>query len=210
MPRSQPGNDTRQNILDTAARLFARDGLAATSMRDIARECGLKASSLYNHFESKERLALEIFDLGISNVSGMVVEAMARTGRAADFRSLLHAAILAHLEAFFVYGDYTATNIRNFKQAPEDIRARSIEARDAYERIWQGLLEKGRASGALAPDVDLDLARRLIIGAMNWTLEWFRPSGKHSLNDVADMVERMFLQGLATPHEVRWAAKVTS
>jgi len=47
---------TRQRILDAALELFARQGFAATSVRDLARAVGLRESSLYNHFAGKEAI----------------------------------------------------------------------------------------------------------------------------------------------------------
>ena len=49
-------NETKERILIFATIMFAQRGYAAISVRDIARVNGVKASSLYNHFESKEAL----------------------------------------------------------------------------------------------------------------------------------------------------------
>ena len=53
----------RERILDAAADLFARKGFYAVSIREITRTVGIKESSLYNHFRSKEQLLEEILDL---------------------------------------------------------------------------------------------------------------------------------------------------
>jgi AcrR family transcriptional regulator len=53
----------RERILETAADLFARKGFYAVSIREITRTVGIKESSLYNHFRSKEQLLEEILDL---------------------------------------------------------------------------------------------------------------------------------------------------
>lgn len=53
----------REKILDTAASLFAQKGFYAVSVREITRTVGIKESSLYNHFRSKDQLLEEIFDL---------------------------------------------------------------------------------------------------------------------------------------------------
>src|SRR5258705_10454366 len=50
---------TRTSILDAAARLFARRGYTDTNLSEIAAEAGMKAGSLYYHFESKEDLVYE-------------------------------------------------------------------------------------------------------------------------------------------------------
>src|SRR5215471_8245824 len=52
----------KQHVLRAAMKLFAEHGLAGTSIRDIARESGYTNPALYKHFESKEELALYLFE----------------------------------------------------------------------------------------------------------------------------------------------------
>jgi len=47
-------SDTRVRLLAAALELFARNGFEATTMRDLAAFCGIKAPAIYNHFASKE------------------------------------------------------------------------------------------------------------------------------------------------------------
>lgn len=55
--------DTRIRILDAAIDLFSIQGFSGVSIRDIARAVGIKESSIYNHFASKDALLEEIFTL---------------------------------------------------------------------------------------------------------------------------------------------------
>lgn len=48
--------NTKDTLFRTAVELFARKGYHGTSVRDIAREVGIKESSVYNHFASKEAI----------------------------------------------------------------------------------------------------------------------------------------------------------
>lgn len=47
---------TKERILDVSIDLFSKNGYAETSLRDIARKVGIKASSIYYYFESKEEI----------------------------------------------------------------------------------------------------------------------------------------------------------
>lgn len=59
--QAQRGNSgTREVLLETAERLFAERGFAATSVRDIVRDAGTSAPSLYHFFGSKENLVVEL------------------------------------------------------------------------------------------------------------------------------------------------------
>jgi len=53
---------TRERILEAALDLFARQGFAGTSVRQLARAVGLRESSLYNHFASKEAIYHALVD----------------------------------------------------------------------------------------------------------------------------------------------------
>ncbi|MFD0694522.1 TetR/AcrR family transcriptional regulator [Paenibacillus sp. GCM10027628] len=54
-------NTNKIKILETAIDLFSRKGYSGVSIREITREVGIKESSLYNHFASKEELLSVIF-----------------------------------------------------------------------------------------------------------------------------------------------------
>jgi AcrR family transcriptional regulator len=54
--------DARDQILNAALSLFARQGFAHTSMNDIVRESGVSKGGVYWHFKSKDELVLAIFD----------------------------------------------------------------------------------------------------------------------------------------------------
>jgi AcrR family transcriptional regulator len=56
------GKDTRERIFLTAVRLFSERGFRGVSVRDITREVGIKESSLYNHFPSKDAIIESIYD----------------------------------------------------------------------------------------------------------------------------------------------------
>jgi AcrR family transcriptional regulator len=56
MKAAPPVPSTRQRLLDAAARVFARDGLAGATTRAIAREAGVNEVTLFRHFQTKEGL----------------------------------------------------------------------------------------------------------------------------------------------------------
>lgn len=60
--QDQPiANANKVKILDIAIDLFSRRGYTGVSVREITREVGIKESSLYNHFQSKDELLGTIF-----------------------------------------------------------------------------------------------------------------------------------------------------
>lgn len=71
-PRISQSGDTRVRILDAAIDLFSINGYSGVSIRDIARAVGIKESSIYNHFSSKEALLDEMFTLYDQESAGLI------------------------------------------------------------------------------------------------------------------------------------------
>jgi AcrR family transcriptional regulator len=65
-PRSRPDTSTREEILDAAARLFAKQGYEGTTTRQIAELVGIKQASLYYHFSDKSSIVLALLDGTVS------------------------------------------------------------------------------------------------------------------------------------------------
>jgi len=189
---------TKQRILDMAAASFRSDGLAFTSMADLARITGVKTSSIYYYFPSKDALIEETFRIGIELVHAKVREAVEALGPAATHRERFSAAFSAHLSALLGENDYSSANIKNYSHASVAVRKKNREVRAKYGRFWMTLLEEAQADGAIARDVNLSMVRMLLIGAMNWATEWYSPKGG-SIPEIAECLCRM-LDGLGLQH----------
>ncbi len=164
---------SRQQILDVAAKLFRARGYTETSLRDIGKQAGLKAGSLYYHFASKEELAAEVLRIGVKRVHRAVVAAVDSLDPTADAKARLGAAMAAHLETLLDASDFTSAHIRCFPHVPETLRAQLSNDRREYEAVWRSLLDAAATSGALPPGMDRNAARLFILGALNWSLEWY-------------------------------------
>ena len=78
------GDRTREKIIEQAAELFNCQGYFGASMSDIMRVTGLNKGGIYNHFESKEKLAVESFDYAINLIGRRMTLAVENTTNAAD------------------------------------------------------------------------------------------------------------------------------
>lgn len=187
------GAESRQLILDTAARLFRHDGYASTTLRAIAGQCGMQAGSLYYHFSSKDEIVTAVLDIGVQRVFDAVRHAVEALPPDADLRTILHAAIEAHLGALLLAHDFTSANIRIFGQVPPHVRDAHMAIRRRYERFWRTLLGDLRARGLIRPDVGLVRTVFFLFGALNWTTEW-HDEGKSGVavvaTDLADLITR--------------------
>lgn len=189
---SAPG---RRGVLDAAAELFVTQGYDGTTLRQIADAAGIKAGSVYHHFDSKEALFLAVMADGIAVMNEAFAQAAESTMDDADVTERLGVHVRAHLGAIFENGPYTTAHVTAFFIAPASIRARIVPARDHYERAWTGLLADLFPA---ATSSDRRLHRLRLFGTMNSTAEWFDPDGDVSLDHLADHITHHFLNGMPT------------
>ena len=115
---------TRERILLEAARLFRHRGYLGTTLREVADAAGIKAGSIYYHFDSKEQILGEVMDKGIQVVAAAVRERIDALAQGA--------AIEGHLWGLLHHGDFTSANIRIYGQIPTAAKNRHRLVRRAY------------------------------------------------------------------------------
>ncbi|HEY9329312.1 MAG TPA: helix-turn-helix domain-containing protein [Streptomyces sp.] len=163
----------RRQILDGAARCFARDGFHATSMQDVFKEVGLSAGAVYRYFGGKEDLIAAIAGEAV----GGVREAFERAARVSPPPT---PDVLIGRVVRTLFGDDAARRGGLDPRAyaglivqvwAETLRSERLAATlgEAYEGLrvsWAALVGEYRASGMLAAGVpDEHIARTLIATA---------------------------------------------
>jgi AcrR family transcriptional regulator len=193
--RATEPKPTRELILDCAARLFRDHGYAAISQRDIAAAAGIQAASLYHHFSSKDEIVIEVLNIGVQSVFEHVRESIEQLPSSASPQEAFTTAVSAHVRSLLELQHYTSANIRIFGHTPDHVRAATLRSRRRYDDFWLAFLEKLARDGLFAPDADLALMRQFLFGAMNGTLDWFRPGRGHSINQIGQQLSTAFLTG---------------
>ncbi|MEO9630751.1 MAG: TetR/AcrR family transcriptional regulator, partial [Sulfitobacter sp.] len=158
-PRTSVGRD---GVLNVAARLFREQGYGAVSLRKIAEAAGIKASSIYYHFGSKDEIVAAVLDAGIEAVHESMRQAIAVLPTDTGAEAALRAAIGAHLRALLEVSDYSSANVRIFGQVPQSVRDANLPTRRAYEAEWDALLSRLQKNGALQRDVDIRRLRLML------------------------------------------------
>jgi AcrR family transcriptional regulator len=188
---------TRRRILDAAAAVFSEQGYGAR-LSDIAERAGMKAGSLYYHFESREDLVGEVLRLGIQRSWDEVALAVGRLPSAAKPLERLAAAIRAHTKAIVGRSAYASAQARIVSQLPPDLARSHRKDMRQYGEYWHDLFDAAKEAGQIDGEVDLFVARMLAFGAMNWTSEWFVATDDRSIDDLAEQAVQLFLHGVAT------------
>jgi TetR/AcrR family transcriptional regulator, cholesterol catabolism regulator len=193
--RTRKSEQTRQRLLDAAAKVFRDKGYAGARLSDIAELADMHTPGVYYYFPSKEDLVEEVLRVGVARACAYVEERVAAVPEGSPALDRLRAAIEGHVIMVLEIGDYTSANIRIFGQVPGDIRLRHLADQRAYGDVWRRLLEDARAAGELRADLDLSVIRMLILGALNWSAEWYRP-GSQSAAEVAREATAMICEGV--------------
>ncbi|WP_426491132.1 TetR/AcrR family transcriptional regulator [Hymenobacter sp. 102] len=183
----------RQLILDEAAKLFKQKGFGGTSMRDLAREVGMEAASMYNHIKSKD----EILDLICTRIAHTYISQLADIEQTdASYADKVKALIRLHIRLMIEDGAAVSVANHDWKYLPEPQLTEFKQARKDYEKGFAQLIEKGIAAGEFQP-VNVSVALFTILSAVRWVELWYRPGRELSAEELEDHIITMLLTGLA-------------
>lgn len=181
-------NGARGRLLTEAARLFREKGYERTTVRDLAAAVGIQSGSLFHHFRSKEEILKAVMVETIRLNTALMQAAM----EAADTpRQKLRALIRAELESINGQtGEAMAVLVFEWRSLSEDSRAEVLELRDIYEALWLNVLGALKERGDLLADPFV--VRRMLTGALSWTVTWYKPErGGLTLDGLTDQVMAM-------------------
>lgn len=198
-PASEGGQATKEQILYAAAHLFRDQGYASTTLRQIADGTGIRAGSIYYYFPSKDDMLLEVLDMGMRMVSDAVKARVSSVGENLPARERIAAAIHGHLYGLLEHGDFTSANTRVYAQIPESLKRRHRPARRAYSRYWDRVLEEALRDGELRGDIPIAFLRPLVLGMLNWTVEWYDPAEHGTVEQFAERVIAVIFDGILLP-----------
>jgi len=181
--------------LSAAAKLFRRQGYSATTLRQIAAMAEIKAGSVYYYFDSKEQILDEVLHLGLLSVFEAVKKALRDAGEVSH-RRRIGLAIEAHLVALLEASDFTSANIRIYGQLPEALKKPHRPLRRAYAKYWDRLFLDARRAGEIRADIEIVPLRIFVLGALNWTIEWFSLDSKDAVLKLARRTELLIFDGV--------------
>jgi len=192
-PRARRRDRQRDAILRAAARLFREHGFADTGMRDIAAAADLSAANLYHYFDSKNELLYYCQDRALDRMLDAVASARRASPSAA---ARLRLVFTTHLRTLLddIEG---ATAHLQIESLPPALRTAIVRKRDRYEHALRRVIADGVRAGELV-DMNPAIVARAMLGAMNWTVTWFRPEGADTAAAVGEVISRFLVRGIAS------------
>ena len=184
----------KREILQAASRVFRCRGLHGAGMREIAAEAGMRAGNLYYYFESKQDLLAFCQQDGLEGLLRLA-DWVAGSGLAADQKLYLLIAGHVHLVNEGTPGSLAHLEVEALEPRRRD---EILPRRDLYENVIRDLVGVGVEAGIFRIS-DAKAAALAILGAVNWTVKWFRPDGPRTASAIGREFAELLVRGLLAP-----------
>jgi AcrR family transcriptional regulator len=203
-PRKTEGErddgNRRQDLLAAAARLFRHKGFDATSTRDIAAAVGMHSGSPFYHFKSKSALLFAVMQEGMHTAMARQAQALQPAAHQATPHQLdkpdtpsaqVRRLIRAHFDTLLGPGnDFIPVMLFESRSLTAAQRSALAKLQADYEAAWTPVLQALHASGELQAPVKV--SRLLILGALNWAVQWYDRQKGLSLDELTDAAMALF------------------
>ncbi|MXG88941.1 SACE_7040 family transcriptional regulator [Nocardioides flavescens] len=142
----------REQILATAAELFATRGYHGVSVADIGAACGISGPALYKHFASKDAVLAEML---VEISERLLSVGRSRSAAAPDARTALRALVDWHVSFALADRALIVVQDRDWESLPPAAREQVRTLQRAYVDLWATRLRE------LHDDLPLDSARAM-------------------------------------------------
>jgi AcrR family transcriptional regulator len=155
-------NETRQNLLEAAYRVFGQRGYAQATVDDVAAAAGVSKGAVYHHFQSKEELFRALLE-----DHGHELDAIAVAARQArSFADLVRGVVRVWIDHYRSDPLFVPLSLESRLAATREPWARETVA-EFWARLRElivGLLRIGQDSGFVRSDLDVGAAATLLFG----------------------------------------------
>ena len=174
-------------LLLGAAYLFHKQGYAKTTVRELANFIGIQSGSLFHHFTSKDDILANVMKQTIIYNHDRLLDAIQQSN---DPEQQLKNLIKAELISITGdTGSAMAVLVYEWEALSKQRQDELLKMRNAYEDIWFTVIHQLRDLGKIKHDTFI--LRRLIGGAIAWTVTWYNPNGKMGMGELTETVWEM-------------------
>ncbi len=191
--QSQPEyRSVREKVLAAAVELFAKYGYHAATMREIARIAGIQAASIYYYYAKKQALLVEIMETHMLRLNANLEHIVSQQD---TVQQRLYEAIANHIRLHTSFKSEFFIIDTEIRALEGDNLDKILALRDQYESLLQKLLQEGVEQGILR-QTDVKVSSYAIIAMCTEVANWFRPSGRLTVQQVIDFYTQMITEGL--------------
>jgi AcrR family transcriptional regulator len=204
--RARPKAEARRlEILRAAAGVFRDRGFHHASMEEIADRLQMTKGNLYYYFPGKQDLLYFCQQEALSRLLLRADVTMSGDGTWAEKLARL---INDHLSCVLdeVGGSLAHSE---FEELAPLQRRQTATRRDRYEEIFRDVVRMGVRSGEFERG-DAKLRALAILGALNWTVKWFRPGGGETAEHIGRSFADLLVRGLVRRPRVITVARAAA
>ncbi|HNP16556.1 MAG: TetR family transcriptional regulator [Cryobacterium sp.] len=186
-------NHDQESILRVAAEVFIQHGYDATSMGQLAERLGITKSAIYHHVPSKEYLLQLALDRALDSLEAILVDPLASTGPAIDRLMYVLRSSVGVLTDQLPF----VTLLLRLRGNTE-LERNALDRRRAFNQVVADLVDEARNDGDIRKDIDPRTTTRLLFGMIGSVVDWYKPGGPVSAEDVANDVVAVAFGGVRT------------
>ena len=160
---------TKAHIIEQAANLFNQKGYAGSSMSDIMQATGLKKGGIYNHFGSKDELALAAFDYAAAILGARYIQSIrdrAKDGAIAQLHAVLDVFQQNMYDALVEGGCPLLNTAIESDDTHPALRERTQQAMGRWHQSIRQVVRKGVKRHYLQADVDPGAVATVMIATL--------------------------------------------
>jgi AcrR family transcriptional regulator len=192
IPTPRDSEAKLQHILRTASQVFAEQGFAGASIRDISRATGVSLAGLYYYFESKQHLLYLIQSTTFTFVLETLRSRLQGLHEPAERLRLM---VLNHIEYFLSHPNEMKV-LSHEEDALSEPYAEKVQAiKRRYYALAREIFDSIAAEG-LAPGIHPRVAVLSLFGMMNWTYKWHKPGVDPDASELTAAIVGLFLHGV--------------
>ncbi len=183
---------TKEKVKLTAQKLFRERGYAAVGMRELAKEVGIEAPSIYNHYKSKDDLLREIcFDMAQQFFAAFDKTVVTEE----KFQRKLKAVIKAHIGVIASNPEASEVFFNEWMFLGQPHLGKFKKMRFEYEMKFRDIIDKGVKKGDFKK-MNSKLIAFAIFSALNATYDLYRSNENLSQEEIAEDISDLLLKGL--------------
>lgn len=177
-------SDLRNKIIHTALHLFEEKGYHGVSVNEIVRSVGTSKGGFYHHFTSKDELLFVIHDTFITHA---LESAIIANETYSTPTKKLQEIIKSFVNVFDLYKAHISVFYQEAIYLKPQYEALVKRKRDQFKQIIVNAVEEGKESGEFRSDLSVDITAMAILGMVNWTYKWYRPTGQKTIDEIGDI-----------------------
>lgn len=195
--KQQRSRDRRQKILVAATKLFGKQGIDRTSLTEIATTAKVPLSSIYDYFEDKRALVLEVPEENFAALYEMTEPLLKRGADAVEQLRITYLSNFEYIRENPGWGRVFFLEIWPSVTAAEPKIRKSV---DKYALRYVQLIKEAIRSGAYRKSLDPYIAMSLLMGGMcHVTAVWLLYGRKFDLSKKGKAVFASLHEGFLDP-----------